>query len=367
METNTTRTSLSQDIIFASLYSFIVIFGVIGNCLVITTVRKTPSMHTTTNYLLMNLAVADVLTLLLCPGVYDFALTSVRLHEFSGDLICKLFVGNAIVPITINAAVITVCTIAVERYLALVKPFHTSLRMSKSSVRYVVVIVWIIAVLSCIPDIQANTFNTSVSSRYPCMRPWTLDEYAFQKPHIIFTCICFGFTSSLVVLFCYTEIIRGLYFTKTICSGSTITEAEKKEKKQLARLLVWLSIVFAFCSLPFAIFFTFLVFADSGTVQNNYDILYILHRISRFLLFSNSFFNPILYAWQSTNYRNGLRDICTCLKISDCISCFRKGSCVAFNAESEPKRNENCVSLEMRYLNDRVYLRENQSARIQMA
>ncbi|XP_015765831.1 PREDICTED: tachykinin-like peptides receptor 86C [Acropora digitifera] len=367
METNTTRASLSQDIIFASLYSFIVIFGIIGNCLVITVVRKTPSMHTTTNYLLMNLAVADVLTLLLCPGVYDFALTSVRLQGFSGDLICKLFVGNAIVPITINAGVLTVCTIAVERYFALVKPFHTALRMSKSSVRYVVVIVWIIAVLSCIPDIQANTFNTSVSSRYPCMRPWTLDEYAFQKPHIIFTCVCFGFTSSLVVLFCYTEIIRGLYITKTICSGSTVTEAEKKEKKQLALLLVWLSIVFAFCSLPFAIFFTFLVFTDSGTVQNNYELLYILHRISRFLLSSNSFFNPILYAWQSTNYRSGLLDICTCFKISDCISCFRKGRCVAFNAESEPKRNENCVALEMRNLNESVHPRENHLAGMQVA
>lgn len=266
-----------QDVVFAVLYSAMVLPGILGNCLVITIVRKTPSMHTTTNYLLMNLAVADVLTLLLCPGVYDFALTSVHLQGFSGDLICKLFVGNAIVPITINAGVLTVCTIAVERYFALVKPFHTALRMSKSSVRYVVVIVWIIAMLSCIPDIQANTFNTSVSSRYPCMRPWTLDEYAFQKPHIIFTCVCFGFTSSLVVLFCYTEIIRGLYITKTICSGSTITEAKKKEKKQLALLLVWLSIAFAFCSLPFAIFFTFL-FCMPGRAQTTAldSVIYVL-------------------------------------------------------------------------------------------
>ena len=127
-----------QDVVFAVLYSAMVLPGILGNCLVITIVRKTPSMHTTTNYLLMNLAVADVLTLLLCPGLYDFALTSVRLHGFSGDVICKLFAGNAIVPITINAAVITVCTIAVERYLVLVKPFRTALRISKESVRVVV-------------------------------------------------------------------------------------------------------------------------------------------------------------------------------------------------------------------------------------
>ena len=91
-----------QDVVFAALYSAIVLPGVVGNGVIITIVRKTPSMHTTTNYLLMNLAVADLLTLLLCPGLFDFALTKVRLQGFSGDLICKLFAGNAIVPITIN-------------------------------------------------------------------------------------------------------------------------------------------------------------------------------------------------------------------------------------------------------------------------
>ena len=301
----------AQDIIFTTLYSFIVFLGVIGNCIIITIVRKTPSMYTTTNYLLMNLAVADLLTLSLCPGLYDFALTSVRLQGFSGDLFCKLFSGNAIVPITINVAVLTVCTIAIERYLALVKPFRTKLRISKKSVRYVISLLWLLAVLSCIPDIQANTFDI-MSSKYPCKRPWSLDEYFLHKPFIIFTCVCFGFISSLILLLCYFEIIRGLYFTKTICAESTITEAERREKKQLARLLVWLTLVFAFCSLPFAVFFIFLACVDSSTIENNYETLFILHRCSRFLLFSNSFFNPILYALQSSNYRNGLKRICNC-------------------------------------------------------
>ena len=335
MKNITTSLSLNdfistQDILFASFYSFIIIFGVTGNCLVIIIVRKTPSMHTTTNYLLVNLAFADLVTLLFCPGFYDFALTSVRLQSFSGDLICKLFAGNAIVPISINASALTVCTIAVERYLALVKPFHTTLRMSKRSVGYVVPILWIVAVVSCIPDITANTFNIGTSSRYPCKRPWTLQEYTFQKPYIIFTCICFGFVSSLVVSFCYTGIVRGLYCTKTICSASTITEAERREKKQLARLLVWLSIAFALCSLPFAVFFMFLVFADTSIVQTNYDKLYFLHRISRFLLISNSFWNPILYACQSSNYRNRLRHFCETV----CFWCSRKESHVSHTAEA---------------------------------
>lgn len=94
---NSTEATIStQDVVFASLYSLIVLFGVIGNSIVITIIHKTKLSHTTTNYLLMNLALADLLTLLFCPGLYDYALQNVHLHGFSGDLICKLFAGNAV-------------------------------------------------------------------------------------------------------------------------------------------------------------------------------------------------------------------------------------------------------------------------------
>ena len=331
---------------FASLYSFIMLFGVIGNFIVITIVRKIPSMHTTTNYLLLNLAVADLLTLLLCPGLYDFALKKVSLQGFSGDLIYKLFAGNAIFPITINVSVLTVCTVALERYLALVKPFQINLRISKDSIGYVIATLWFISVLSCIPDITENTYVDTVSSQYPCKRPWSLDEYFLHKPFIIFTCVCFGFVSSIMLLFCYFEIVLGLYFTKTICSESMITEAERQEKKQLARLLIWLTLVFALCSLPFAVFFVFLVYTNTNTIKNNYNTFYILHRTSRFFLFSNSFCNPILYALQSSNYRNGLKDICNCCRLGKFWSFQRRAKQVAPVVEAlEP--NENYVEMRV--------------------
>ena len=318
-QTDTSVTT--EDIIFAALYAFIVIPGVVGNCIVITIVRKTPSMHTTTNYLLLNLAVADLITLLLCPGLYDYALTKAHLEGLTGDLICKLFAGNAVVPITINVAVLTVCTISVERYLALLKPFRSNLRISEDKVKYVIAVLWFLALLSCIPDIQANTYDIA-SSKYPCKRPWSLDEYFLHKPYIIVACVCFGIVSSLILFICYFEIIRGLYFTKTIFSESSLTEAERRSKKQLARLLIWLALVFAICSLPFSIYFIFLISADFKTVQDNYETLFTLHRISRFLIFSNSFLNPVLYALQSSNFREGFKlifhlELLRCMPLSN--------------------------------------------------
>ena len=49
----------TADIVFAVIYSLIVLPGIVGNSIIITIVWKNSSMHTTTNYLLMNLAVAE--------------------------------------------------------------------------------------------------------------------------------------------------------------------------------------------------------------------------------------------------------------------------------------------------------------------
>ena len=311
-----------QDVAFAVMYSFIVIIGVPANCIIITIVRKTPSMHTTTNYLLTNLAVADLITLMMCPGMYDFALNKVRLQKAVGDFICKFFAGNAVVPITINAAALTVCTIAVERYLALVKPFQTRLRLTKKRVPYVVALLWILAVLSCIPDLITNTIepNHHSNHNYPCKRPWSLDEYFHHKGFLIFTGVFFGLIPSIIIIFCYFGIFRGLFITDTICatskSSSNAAPEDQRSKKQLFKLLLWLMIIFCLCTLPFAIFFIYLTALKTTTVLNNRECLFLIHRMVRFLLTANSFCNPLVYAFQSSNYREGFKRIFCCKRLS---------------------------------------------------
>ena len=326
MATNSTAVSnisysTGQDIAFAVMYSLIVIIGVPANSIIITIVRKTPSMHTTTNYLLMNLAVADLVTLMLCPGIYDFALNKVRLNKTLGDFICKLFAGNAVVPITINAAAVTVCAIAVERYLALVKPFYARLRLTKKRVPPVVALIWTIALLSCIPDLKTNTIEPSNLSTYPCKRPWSLDEYFNHKGFVIFTGVVFGLIPSIVISCCYFGIFRGLFITNTICAtqecSSNAALEDQRAKKQLFKLLLWLMVLFCVCTLPFHIFFIYLTALKANTVFNNRKHLYLVHRMVRFLLTANSFFNPLVYAFQSSNYREAFKRIFCCKRVTE--------------------------------------------------
>jgi len=252
-----------QDIAFAVMYSFIVIIGVPANCMIVTIVRKTPSRYTTTNYLLMNLAVADLTTLLLCPGMYEFSLNKMRLDKTLGDFLCKFFVGNALVPITVSVGALTVCTLAVERYLALVKPFNTEIILAKRRVPHVVAFLWVFAVLCCIPDFMTNTIEPDRRSIYPCKRPWSLDEYFLHKGFIIYTGVFFGIIPCMLVCFCYFKTFRELFSTNTICPTPTSgprSEAlgDQRSKKQVFKLLVSLTLLFIVCTLPFSLFFIYL-------------------------------------------------------------------------------------------------------------
>ena len=303
----------SQDKVFASLYSFIVFFGVVGNGVVMTIVRKTPSMHTTTNYLLMNLAVADLLTLLLCSGVYDFALHNIRLSTTSGDIFCKILAGNAIVCISFDASVLTLCVIAVERYIGIVKPFKRSGHLTRKTLSFAITAIWLMAIISSFPDSLWTTFNSEKvlsTLRYPCIRPWTVKHQPSKvRSYIISHSVVLIVLPSILISFCYISIFAEL---KSRSSEPDENEESKKDMERLLRLLVLLAVTFCILCLPFAGFFLYLSALGPDQVKQHFTSLFLVHRIVRFLIFSNSFINPILYAAQSTNYREVLQEKLCC-------------------------------------------------------
>jgi len=308
----------SQDKVFASLYSFIVFFGVLGNSIVIAIVRKTPSMHTTTNYLLMNLAVADLLTLLLCPGVYDFSLHNIQLSTASGDIFCKILAGNAIVCISFDASVLTLCVIAVERYIGIVKPFNHTGHLTRKTLRFAITAIWLIAIVSSLPDSLWTEYNGNKALstlRYPCIRPWTVKHQPSKiRSYIISHSIVLIVLPSILISFCYISIFAEL---KSRSSEPEENDDSKRDMKRLLRLLALLAVAFCIFCLPFAGFFLYIVSLNPEQVKQRFTSLFQVHRIVRFLTFSNSFINPLLYAAQSTNYRKVLQQK-LCCKINTC-------------------------------------------------
>lgn len=109
-------------------------------------------MHTTTNFLLANLAVAGLwIAFWSVPFVILNSLTHV--HEEGGQFLCKFLSMNNMSGISIVVSVGTMTLLAVERYFALLKPMNTRLRIEKSAVWKYVTGLWLFATLLNMPTI----------------------------------------------------------------------------------------------------------------------------------------------------------------------------------------------------------------------
>lgn len=74
---------------FLSVYAIVLMFAIVGNCLVCWIVKVNRRMHDITNYLLVNLAVSDLLLALSSVfQVIDFAVKNLHLGEcYCGDVV----------------------------------------------------------------------------------------------------------------------------------------------------------------------------------------------------------------------------------------------------------------------------------------
>lgn len=294
------------DIVFAVLYAIVVFIGLIGNCLVIIVVYRTRSMHSTTNFLLVNLAVSDVIILLWCPRTYSFVFYPNHPTGKLGDYICKIFTGNAIISVAIASSVLTLTILATERYHALMKPMQSELRLTLERVKYVIAIVWIVAILTSLPDFSQNKYSEQYGR---CVCPFSLQIAYSLKEHVICTVILLGCLPFLILAYCYFQIIRGLFLKNTVCSRAPSGSGDHQTKRRLAKLLISVTAAFYVCYLPYGVFILYIALQHRPKLVAHEETLSVLLHLFEFLVTSSSCLNPILYAFRSSNYWEGFKKI----------------------------------------------------------
>ena len=198
------------------------IFGLIGNTMVIRIVHKTREMHTTTNYLLANLAVSDAIFIIpmyfACSG--DFGPPLENFSKFS----CKFAVFGAIATAS-SASTLTV--IAVERYDAILKPFSSNLSLNEENIKKVIALIWTSSTVLGLPGFFLNMWNNEKTS---CDGPWGSKPNLVSKIYVIINFIFTTYIPLVVFLLCYGSLIKGLDFSSDIFGESTNEDnSEKKE------------------------------------------------------------------------------------------------------------------------------------------
>ncbi|XP_074607879.1 mu-type opioid receptor-like isoform X1 [Acropora palmata] len=270
------------------------LLGLISNILVVRIVHKTREMHTTTNYLLANLAVSDVIIIFTIP---------VHFASFS-QFTCKF---KVIGDIAIASSVLTLLLMAVERYHALLKPFRSNLRLNEENIKKAIAFIWALSTVLGFPEFFLNEWNNDYHNKKnycaACNGPWGFDPNLASKIYLIIYSIFTVYIPITVFLFCYGSLIKGLNFSNAICAEST--NEDNSEKKKLLTTFILATSGFLLGYGPIAVFHTMTSFGKKIDC-----FLFIkVDLIFSFPLEMSFCLNPILYAFRSSSFKEGFKKL----------------------------------------------------------
>ncbi|XP_029985078.1 trace amine-associated receptor 1-like [Sphaeramia orbicularis] len=269
----TSRPSIICILLYTSL-ALLCLVTIFGNLLVIISIIYFKQLHTPTNYLILSLAVADLLVgVIVFPLSMAFSLSSCLYHE-------HFF----------------------YRYYAVCQPLMYRTKINDHVVTIMIVVSWAVSALIGIGVIIAGLNNGKCEER--CLIDVLMENtigpiLSFYLPVIIMLCIYFKIF--LVAL----KQARSIQNTK---SGGTASKTERKATKTLAIVLG----VFLICWSPFFICITFMPFTQHSVPLPLIETL-------NWLTLSNSMLNPFIYAFFYSWFRSAFRMI-ICGKIFKAIS-----------------------------------------------
>uniref|UniRef100_A0A3Q3BEB8 Trace amine associated receptor 1 n=1 Tax=Kryptolebias marmoratus TaxID=37003 RepID=A0A3Q3BEB8_KRYMA len=271
-----------------STASFLIVSG---NLLVIISITYFKQLHTPTNYLILSLAVADLLVGALVL-MFNMAL-SLQSCLYFGDLVCKMRRSFDISLMT--TSILNLCSISIDRYHAVCQPLTYATKINVTVVSVMILTSWTVSALSGFGIVFVGLKNTVCEGR--C--------FIFHIPHsnVIGTIVSF-YLPAIIMLSIYLKIflvaqkqansIQNATYQK---SGTAVSKMERKATKTLAIVMG----VFLFCWTPFFLSITF-------NPVTNYSVPSPLTE-TFWLGWSNSMLNPFVYAFFYSWFRSAFKII----------------------------------------------------------
>ncbi|XP_005096075.2 QRFP-like peptide receptor [Aplysia californica] len=325
----------------AIVYGVTLLFGVIGNSLVIFSVTRYQRMRSITNIFLLSLASADLLLVCICIPV-KFAAFFTFSWTF-GALLCKgvHYLQN----VSSLCSVLTLTTMSLERYYAIRHPIRAKSTCTVGRAWRATCILWGVSLVLALP-IVFQRIHKLVGERvkaYWCIKDW--ESTMYSRLYEVYLLLLMLVIPLVIMTFAYVSIIRELWMmaslrsTMTRSGGSSpghqsiasLSPArnserspvirtsnsdgdEDKTKKQVIKMLVAVILVFVICWAPILISNTLTAF---GYLHHlNYGYLKPMRQAFYLMAYANSCINPIIYGFMSRHFRNTFyHALCTCWKL----------------------------------------------------
>src|SRR5688500_8436152 len=134
------------------IFGIIFVVGLFGNALVVIVVASNQQMRNTTNLLILNLAIADLLFIIFCV---PFTATDYVLSYWPfGATWCKMV--QYIIIVTAYASVITLVLMSADRFMAVVYPVTSISLRTDRNILLAIAVSWVVILVACAPALLAH-------------------------------------------------------------------------------------------------------------------------------------------------------------------------------------------------------------------
>ena len=285
--------------------ALIIAFALTGNGLVLFIVATRSHMRNSTNILIANMAIADILMAL--DLVYVSKWLFIESEWFGGlfgAVTCKLL--HSMQALTVACSVFTLAVISLDRCLVLLFPLHlifSRSRVLKSSIAAI----WFSAVAIALPLFIYTEVTAGDGGMYFCNEHWSNPDQPLYYTTAFVACAYF---LPLVVISVAYTLVGVKLWTRELPGQQTL-EAQKKlheTARKATLMLVTVVVVFALCWFPFQVREVLLYYNPRAISKMSVRFQVVLPWIG----FSSSAINPFLYVVFSENYRREFQGILCC-------------------------------------------------------
>ncbi|XP_076017602.1 alpha-2 adrenergic receptor-like [Genypterus blacodes] len=148
----------------AALVSFLILFTVVGNILVVIAVLTSRALRAPQNLFLVSLATADILVATL---VMPFSLANELMgYWYFGKVWCGIYLALDVLFCT--SSIVHLCAISLDRYWSVTQAVEYNLKRTPKRVKGIIVIVWLISAFISSPPLLSIDSNNEMSAQPQC-------------------------------------------------------------------------------------------------------------------------------------------------------------------------------------------------------